>query len=508
MSKVAQVHAVAMQGLDGSLLSIEGDAQAGLPRFTIVGLPDTALAESKNRVRSALINSGLPFPTTAITINLSPASLPKQGSGFDLAVAMVLLSMQAAVRLPPGWAFLGELGLDGSIRPTTGVLATVRAAALLGVRRMVVPKANLEEAELVPGIEVTAAAHLRNLAITLGFDGQIDEALDDIQVPIARAHATDVDLELAEVVGQDIAVEGLIAAAAGGHHLMMVGPAGAGKTMLASRMRAILPDLDARTALEVSALQSLTQVDPVVKLALRPPWQAPHHSATAVSIIGGGSGRVRPGAASLASGGVLFLDEAPEFHRTALDALRQCLESRSVTVHRARQIATFPAAFQLILAANPCPCGMDGVVGANCTCKPALRRGYLQRLSGPLLDRIDISLRVPMAKARIGTLTEYTTAKVRAQVENARKAGAQRLAPLGFRLNVEVPGQILHRQLRLSNSVMAPLQRALNRQASSLRGVNKVLRVAWTLADLAGRTSPASEDIDGAMYYRGLAVAQ
>lgn len=288
--------------------------------------------------------------------------------------------------------------------------------------------------------------------------------------------------------------------------MLMIGPQGSGKTMLAQRLPCILPDLDAEQALTVSALASLLGPSQRSTLMTRPPLQTPHHTATAAAIVGGGSRPIRPGAVSLATHGVLFLDEAAEFQRSVLDALRQCLESREITIHRANDTAVFPAAFQLVMAANPCPCGMDGVVGAICECTPFARRQYLAKLSGPLIDRMDIALRIPKSRARLNERGTITTRAAQAQATMARAAQRERLAPFGVRLNVEVPSHVLHGALRISHGVLAPLMRALEAGALSMRGVDKVLRLAWSVADMHGLTVPDSASLDQAMYFRGAAA--
>lgn len=403
---LARAFAVALTGVRGDIVEVEADISAGLPAFVLIGLPDAALGESRKRVSAAAVNAGSPLTSRKLTVNLSPASLRKQGSGFDLAIAIAALA--AAGDVPAESAaravHLGELGLDGRLRPVPGVLPAVIAAREAGFRRVLVPTANAAEAELVDGVDVVPVTGLRAAAIAHGADlDPLD--VDPVEGP-AAAPAEPVEPDLADVAGNDEAVDALVAAAAGGHHVAMVGPPGAGKTMLARRLPSLLPDLTGEEALESTSIRSLAGLGIGAGLVRRPPFEAPHHTASAVSLIGGGSGRIVPGAIVRATNGVLFLDEAAEFPPSVLDALRQPLESGSISIHRASGAATFPARFQLVLASNPCPCGRYGSVDEECTCTPIARRRYLARMSGPLLDRIDIHLtvrRLGLAALRTGT---------------------------------------------------------------------------------------------------------
>ena len=518
---------MALVGVEGHLVDVEADLGQGVPSYTLVGLPDASLSESRDRVRAAMVNSGHDWPASRrVTVNLSPASLPKRGSSFDLAIAAAILAAQGRV---PAAAFeqavlIGELGLDGRLRPVRGVLPAVAAAARAGATGVVVPAANAAEARLVPGVRVTGLASLRGLvARALGQPLPADESPAPEGAGAGEPGAggsgaggpvEDVSPDLADVLGQATARYLLEVAAAGGHHLLMLGPPGAGKTMLAERLPGLLPPLDPEAALAVTAVHSvagaLRGAGSAAPLLTRPPLQAPHHTASVAAIVGGGSTHVRPGAASLAHHGVLFLDEAPEFAPGVLDALREPLESGRITVARLGAQVTFPARFQLVLAANPCPCGLALAREAVCSCTPMARIRYLGRLSGPLLDRVD--LRIEMQAATRTALRgdpagAEGTAAVAARVCAARERMAARLAGTPWRVNGEVPGHVLRRRWQLPWDVVAEAERLLDLGQLTARGVDRVLRVAWTVADLAGRDRPDRADVRMALDCRGLRSA-
>ncbi len=506
--------AVALAGLTGHVVDVEADVAAGLPTFVLVGLPDTSLGEARDRVRAALGNVGAPLPARRITVNLSPASLPKAGATFDLAVAVAILAATGAV-VPASAAravHLGELALDGSVRPVAGVLPAVVAAAAAGVRLVMVPADNAAEAALVPGVEVVPVADLREVVLAHGGDA------GGLRAP-ARARRRGRRVaggsppglpagDLADVVGQNVARSAVEAAAAGGHHLRLTGPPGAGKTRLASRLPGLLPDLTSAHALEATAVHSVAGTfDPEVGLLRRPPLEDPHHTATPAAVLGGGSSVPRPGAASRAHRGVLLLDEAPEFGSRVLEGLRQPLEDGSIVVSRASGQVRYPARFQLVLTANPCPCGHADGKGLSCTCTPMMRRRYLGKLSGPLLDRIDLRVDVERVTAAVGAEAPESTAVVAVRVAGARAAATERWAAAGAATNAEVPASLLRGRHRLPAAVTADLETSLRRGYLTMRGYDRSLRLAWTLADLDGAARPDTGHVQRAATWRQDEVA-
>ncbi|WP_416973218.1 YifB family Mg chelatase-like AAA ATPase [Streptomyces sp. 4F14] len=518
----ARTCSVALVGVEGVVVEVQADLEPGVAAFTLVGLPDKSLTESKDRVRAAVVNSGAVWPSKKLTVGLSPASVPKSGSGFDLAVAAAVLG--AAERIDPrvlaDIVMIGELGLDGRVRPVRGVLPAVLAAADAGYEQVVVPESGVPEASLVPGVSVLGVRSLRQLIAVL-----TDEPVPD-EEPVLGEVRPDPFLaglalpgtglgggppgghqpDLADVAGQTLARTALEVAAAGRHHVFFKGPPGAGKTMLAERLPGLLPELSRQESLEVTAVHSVAGVlPPGHPLVDRSPYCAPHHSATMASLVGGGNGFPRPGAVSLSHHGVLFLDEAAEFHSSVLDSLRQPLESGHVVVARAAGMLRMPARFLMVLAANPCPCGRFGMGDDICECRPSSIKRYRARLSGPLMDRVDLRVTVePVSRAELlgAGVSGESTAVVADRVRLARERAARRYEGHPWRTNSEVPGHELRTRWHVQSGALMKAEADLDRGLLSARGLDRVLRVAWTVADLAGRDRPSANDVNWALELR------
>lgn len=494
---LAIVHSRARLGIDAPAVSVEVHLANGMPSLTLVGLPETAVRESKDRVRSALQNAQLEFPgSRRITISLAPADLPKEGGRFDLAIALGLLAASGQI---PATALqdcecIGELALSGELRPVQGVLPVALACREAG-RRLILPRANATEAALVEGVELIAAEHLLALCAHLRGEASLP-ALPEVTAPPPPAVA-----ELAEVQGQEQAKRALIVAAAGGHNLLLFGPPGTGKTLLASRLPGILPPLREQEALEVAAIQSVCERTPLLAWPGRP-FRAPHHGASAAALVGGGS-HPRPGEVSQAHNGVLFLDELPEFDRKVLEMLREPLESGSIHIARAREQLRFPARFQLVAAMNPCPCGYQGDPSGRCRCSSEQIQRYRGKLSGPLLDRIDLHLAMRNEPFKLTGETGRSkpdTATAAAQVAAARQAQQQRQQCLNAHLDLAG----IQQHCALTETDGRWLEQAVERLGLSRRASHRVLKVARTLADLAGSPALERPHLAEALQYRQL----
>ena len=494
----AIIHTRARVGIHAPAVTVETHLSGGLPSLSIVGMPETAVRESKDRVRSALLNAGFDFPARRITINLAPADLPKEGSRFDLPIALGILTASGQVE-PASvehMEFLGELALDGHLRPLKGVLPAVLAARQAG-RTIMVPSANQQEAALASRDDAYAAEHLLAVCAHL----RREERLSPVPSQLPDEAAARIEGDLAEVQGQHVPKRALEIAAAGRHNLLFHGPPGTGKSMLATRLPGILPPLGDEAALEVASVHSVAGQALDQARWRQPPYRAPHHTASAVALVGGGSSP-RPGEISLAHNGVLFLDELSEFDRKVLEVLREPMESGEIVISRAANQVTYPARFQVVGAMNPCPCGYQGHPSIACQCSPQQILKYQNRLSGPLLDRFDMHVAVPVQEGHRlirPQQGEVESADVRERVLACRQRQAER-----GELNATLSGQALHRACALDAAGEQVLEQAMEKLGLSARALHRILRVARTIADLAGDPTVTKVHLVEALGYRSL----